>query len=80
MLHNFVINADQLNFLNVDDADHNELGIEPILNGPDGNVGYLPIPPEEEEEVDFERRDRIVQELYSREMFRPKYNKDRNNI
>ena len=80
MLHNFVINADQLNFLNVDDTNHVAICIEPLLNGPEGNVGYLPIPPEEEEEVDFERRDRIVQELYSREMFRPKYNQDRNNI
>ena len=80
MLHNFVINADQLNFLNVNNADHNAIGIEPILNGPDGNVGYLPIPPEEEEELDFSRRDRIVQELYSCEIFCPKYNKDGNNI
>ena len=79
MLYNYVINVDQLNFLNVDEADHNMIGIEPILNGPEGNVGYLPIPPEEEEEVDFYRRDRIVQEMVTREMFRPDYNKDGNN-
>ena len=77
-LHNYVINADQLNFLNVADDDFDTICIEPILNGPKDNVGYLPIPSEEEEEVDFDRRKRIVEELSKREMFRPEHNKQRN--
>ena len=49
-LHNFVINSDQLNFLNVDDSDWATLGVEALRAGPDGNKGYLPTPIEEEED------------------------------
>ena len=78
-LHNYVINADNLNFVKVDDDDWDAIGIEPLLNGPKGNVGYLPIPPEEEEEVDFCRRSRIVEELELRDMSRLSRNIKRNS-
>ena len=77
-LHNYVINSDNLNFLKVEDNDYDTIGIEPLVNGPKGNVGYLPIPPEEEEEVEFCRRLRIVEELALREMKRPSHNTKRN--
>ena len=78
-LHNYVINSDNLNFLKVDDDDYDTIGIEPLVNGPKGNLGYLPIPPEEEEEVDFCRRSRIVEELIMREMTRPSHNTTHNS-
>ena len=62
----------------MEDNDYDTIGIEPLVNGPKGNVGYLPIPPEEEEEVEFCRRSRIVEELSLREMKRPSHNTKRN--
>ena len=78
MLHNYVINSDNLNFLKVEDNDFTTIGIEPLVNGPKGNVGYLPIPPEEEEKLEFCRRSRIVEELTLRDMTRPAHNVERN--
>ena len=77
-LHNYVINADQLNFLKIEDSDYDTIGIKPLVSGPEGNVGYLPIPPEEEEEVEFCRRSQIVEELSLREMTCPSHNTERN--
>ena len=78
-LHNFVINADQLNFLSVRDDDYDRIGIEPLTNGPSGNKGYLPIPIEEEEKVELCRRNRIVEGIKIRELKRPSRNTERNS-
>ena len=40
----------------MDDSNHNAIGIEPILNGSMGNLGCLIISAEEEEDVDFNKR------------------------
>ena len=78
-LHNYVINADQLNFLSVRDDDYDRIGIEPLTNGPSGNKRYLPIPiEEEEEEVELCRRNRIVEGIEIRELKRPSRNTERN--
>ena len=78
-LHNFVINSDQLNFINVDDNDWTTLGVEALRDGPEGNKGYLPIPFEEEEDpLSFNRRTFIVNEITERELRRPTHNVERN--
>ena len=80
MLHNFVINSDHLNFLEVDDSDWTTIGVESLKDGPEGNKGYLPIPFEEEEDpLSFNRRNFIVNEIKERELRRPTYNIDRNS-
>ena len=43
-LHNHVINADNLNFLKVADDDYETLEVQPLEEGPEGNIGYLPMP------------------------------------
>ena len=42
-LHNYVINADNLNFRNVPDDDFDTLEVEPLEEGPDGNRGFLEV-------------------------------------
>ena len=78
-LHNFVLNLDQLNYINVEDLDWVTLGVEALKDGPVGNKGYLPIPIEEEEDtLSFNCRSYIVQELKLRELQRPDANIERN--
>ena len=36
-LHNYVINADQLNFLKTDDDDFEGIEVEPLIDGLTGN-------------------------------------------
>ena len=70
-LHNYVINADQLNFLKTDDDDFEGIEVEPLLDGPTGNRGYLPtVYVDEEEGESFVRRNYLVEELKAREMQR----------
>ena len=79
-LHNFVINADQLNFLNVDDNDFDTIQVTPLEDGPEGNRGYLPMPIDEEPELDcFNLRNTIVETLKEMGLERPDHNIKRNN-
>lgn len=40
-LHNYVVNADNLNFRNVIDDDFEALEVDLLNDGPAGNIGYL---------------------------------------
>ena len=42
-LHNYVINADNLNLIRYDSENYADLEVEPLVDGPHGNRGYLPI-------------------------------------
>ena len=44
-LHNYVINADNLNLLRFNCNNFNDLGVEPLVDGPPGNRGYFPTEP-----------------------------------
>ena len=83
-LHNYVINCDRLNFRNVPDSDLETLEYEPLLDGPAGNVGYLPTPFEDLIEVaadatDADRRNAIVEGVKERGLERPDRNIERNS-
>ena len=85
-LHNYVINADNLNFLNVDNDDFETLEVEPLEEGPDGNRGFLPVPFYAFEKLNMigtevdnhERRKCIVDQIRERGLTRPSYNIERN--
>ena len=75
-----MINADQLNFLNVDDNDFDTIDVEPIEDGPEGNRGYLTIPFTGEEEGDeFDCRRYILDNVMEKELQRPSNNINHNN-
>lgn len=67
-LHNYVINADQLNFLHVDDNDLATFEVEPLQDGPVGNKGYFRMYSEEDnlDGSEFSRCQDIVNEIESR--------------
>ena len=81
-LHNFVINADNLDFCN--EMNRNSLGIPPYpitnINDSDGVKGYPPtfneFVPQEETEA---RKSYMVDELESMGFLRPNYNLQRND-
>ena len=84
-LHNFVINSDNLNFVNVPDDDLDVLEVQLLEDGPDGNVGYLPTSPIEmvrslDMDVDGNaRRKLLVDLLKENELTRPDTNIVRNS-
>ena len=47
--------------MNIDIVYYNITYIEPIINGLIGSIDYLPTLQEEEKEVDFDRRDHIIE-------------------
>ena len=49
-MHNYVIYVDKLNFLGAT-VGKKEMEVEPLENGPAGNVGYLPVAPVDGEGV-----------------------------
>ena len=80
-LHNYVINADRLNFINTDNDNHLEFEIEPLIYGPIGNMGYLPTENRRlfHNEVDQgEYRALKLRMIRERDMQRPQHNIDRN--
>lgn len=75
-LHNYVINYDRLNFHNVLDSDIETFEVEPLLDRPVDNVGYLPTVFEDLIEIgadasDSDRRNAIVEGITERGMSRP---------
>ena len=80
ILHNYVINSDQLNFLSVEDTVWETIGVEALPNGPEGNKGYLPIfNNEEEDPLYLNRREFVVNEIGTKGLTRPESNIERNN-
>ena len=87
-LHNFVIDidgypvVDQPVRLGLNDGlDENELvrlGIEPLQNGVNGNLGFDSVPYDNDEEETSARRVAIVEQLRQKTMQRPVYNLQRN--
>ena len=83
-LHNYVINADRLNFRHVPDDNFDTLEVEALVDGPNGNVGYLPIPIENMRKVgredDFDKRRNIIIDLIKEDedLIRPDRNIRRN--
>ena len=79
-LHNYVIDKDNLQFHAAED--YELFGVEPLINGPDNNHGYLPTLPicdAQLDNVDSAWRHAIVGELKARDMTRPLYNILRNH-
>ena len=82
-LHNYVITYDRLNFCAIPDDDLVALEVEPLADGPVGNVGYLPTAFEELHAVDpdaeeSDRRNSIVQGIMEKPLQRPDRNNNRN--
>ena len=82
-LHNYVINADCLNFCAVDDNDFESLEVGPLEDGPEGNRGYLCIPFEiiKPVELDCNNEDRrtMVRDILDEyTLTRPDRNTNRN--
>ena len=82
-LHNYVINANQLIFLNTDINDLDAFEVERLPDGPDGNLGYLPTVSEELYQVGIDpehkdQRNQIVHELHEKGLSRPERNINRN--
>ena len=82
-LHNFVINADNLNFLNVSDDDYESLEVECLPKVTFHNNGYYPTVTDTNkykiDDQDKDRRNAIVESILEMELSRPDYNVDRNN-
>ena len=80
-LHNFVINSDKLNFLKVEDSDWDTIRVEALVDGPEGNKGYLPTISDEEEEdpLTFDRREFVLNEIVTKGLKRPSNNIERNS-
>ena len=81
ILHNFVINNDNLDFSN--SVELGEFGVDELEDGPNNNRGYLPTLPAQPandglNEVEGCRRNRIVSEIIERDMRRPTHNLRRN--
>ena len=80
-LHNYVINADRLNFVNTESDNLMELEIEPLIDGPTGNMGYLPVRytgAVNSFVENGEHRELKLQMIRERDMERPQHNVDRN--
>ena len=80
-LHNYVIEADNLNFIKIDDDDFKTLEVDPLIDVPDGNRGYLPTFDENITEVGGadDRQKIIVETLEEMELYRPDRNLSRNS-
>ena len=80
-LHNYVINADNLNLCRYESDNFNDLGVEPLENGPAGNRGYLPnINAPATANYRSNRRDDILSLIQEREIVRPEHNIVRNGL
>ena len=79
-LHNYVINADDINLTRYDCSDMEELGVEPLVDGPRGNRGYYPIHnPSSGGYFDTAtRRGEILDAIKERGLERPSHNIARN--
>ena len=80
-LHNFVIDNDRISFPDGNDNELTEFGIDALLDGPDGNNGFLPSTVEDENEVDnAERRNHILAGIEEKQLVRPAHNILRNDV
>ena len=78
-LHNYVINADNINLIRYDNDNFEDLEVEPLVDGPLGNRGYLPVMNRSINSNHLSsRRDDMIQMIRERDMVRPEHNIDRN--
>ena len=87
-LHNFVIDADGATIAEqpvrldangvLEASEVARLGIDPLPNNEDGNLGFVSVPYETEEEGTSARRVAIVEQLRQKTIQRPLYNLQRN--
>ena len=77
-LHNYVINADNLNLSRYDLENFADLEVEPLVDGPRGNRGYLPIVTRASTGNVSSRRNDILRMIEERDIVRPAHNIARN--
>ena len=73
-LHNYVINADKLNLTRYDSEKFVDLEVEPLVDGPRGNRGYLPIINRASAGNVSSRRTDILRIIEERDIIRPAHN------
>ena len=81
ILHNFVIDSDNLTFeASLDSNNMEEFGVESLLDGPNGNRGYFPSLPCRSSDANIvnSRRTNMLAEIKSRDLRRPVHNLIRN--
>jgi hypothetical protein len=90
-LHNFIIDVDGIGGIadqpvrlgngdNLDENDFERLGIDPLPNGVEGNMGFESVEYESDEVVSASRQQAIVQRLRETTIQRPQYNVQRNAV
>ena len=89
-LHNFIIDVDGIgvaeqpvrlvNGDTLDGNDYERLGIDPLPNGVEGNMGFESVPYESEEVVSASRQRALVEQLRQKTIQRPQYNLQRNEL
>ena len=77
-LHNYVINADNLNLSRYDSDKYVDLEVEPLVDGPRGNRGYLPIVTRASAGNVSSRRNDILRMIEERDIVRPAHTIARN--
>ena len=77
-MHNYVINADNLNLSRYDSENFADLKVEPLVDGPRGNRGYLPIVTRAFSGNISSRRNNILRMIEERGIVRPAHNIARN--
>jgi hypothetical protein len=64
----------------LDEHDFERLGIDPLPNGIEGNMGFESVPYESDEVVSASRQQALVQRLCEKTIQRPQYNVQRNAV